>query len=368
MSHLETRAIGFFVWGKAMRPTIHPALTWPFLFWMSTICAQGAPGSIAGTLIDPDNKAVITGVDSVNVILRNTATGATFSGRIASDGGYVISGLPAGVYDVEIPIPCCTYAPYEQKGISIQADTALQMDFHVGWGLSLGTIADDPIQLAADMRAKTKNPTAPLPRTAEGRPDLSGVWTMMSDPAKNRPPVPMKPWAAEMLQKLQQINKYNPSTFCLPQAAIPTLSGRHYKFIQTPKVIIQLTEYMTPGHRQIFMDGRSHPNPNEWNPAWYGHSIGRWEGDTLVVDTIGYNEITPGFGVHSEKLHTVERYRRTHYGMLEVEVTADDSEAWTAPYRLQYTAGLAEDEEVLEFVCAEDNELLRSENPWKGRP
>ncbi|MGE0115752.1 MAG: carboxypeptidase-like regulatory domain-containing protein [Steroidobacteraceae bacterium] len=329
--------------------------------------AKETPGAITGKLVDPDNRVVVTGVDGINVMLKNTTTGTIVASKI-TDGGYFMKDVPTGIYDVDIPIPCCTYARYQQKGLLIKPGETLHLDFHVGWGISIGTIGDDPIQLAADMRAKTKNPNAPAPRTADGKPDLSGVWTMMTDPTANRPPLPMQPWAAEMLQKLQQINKYNAGTFCMPQAAIPTLSGRHYKFIQTPKIIVQLTEYMTPGHRQIFMEGRKHPDLNEWNPAWYGHSIGYWEGDTLVVDTIGYNEVTPGFGVHSEKLHTIERYRRTHYGTLDIEVTADDSAAWTAPYHLRYAAGLAEGEEILEFVCAEDNELLHTESPWRGRP
>jgi len=73
-------------------------------------------------------------------------------------------------------------------------------------------------------------------------------------------------------------------------------------------VIVHITEFTTPGYRQIFIDGR--PHPKDWNPSWMGHSTGKWDGDTLVVDTVGFNEITPGFGIHTEKLHVVERFQR----------------------------------------------------------
>ena len=123
--------------------------------------------------------------------------------------------------------------------------------------------------------------------------------------------------------------------------------------IQTKDVIIHLTEFTTPGYRQIFLDGRKHPE--DWNPAWMGHSVGHWEGDTLVIDSVGFNEITGGFGVHSEKLHIVERITRPSMAALHIDIEADDAETYDGVWRRSIDAGLIPTEEILEFVCAENN-------------
>ncbi len=151
----------------------------------------------------------------------------------------------------------------------------------------------------------------------------------------------------------------------MPVATFP------YKIIQSRDALVSLTETFSPGWRQVFLDGRPHPPMNEWNPAWHGHSVGRWEGDTLVIDTVGFNEITPGFGVHSEKLHVIERWRRPDRGRLEIEITATDPEAWTGEFKFSFASGLVPNQEVLEYVCAENNpDILRvgSERGWRGRP
>jgi hypothetical protein len=89
----------------------------------------------------------------------------------------------------------------------------------------------------------------------------------------------------------------------------------------------------------------------------------------LVVDTVGYNEVTPGFSIHSEKLHVVERYTRLSHGVMQIELMAEDPEAWTGPYTKKWTAGLAEGTEIVEFVCAEGYASKVSQrSPWKGRP
>ena len=101
-----------------------------------------------------------------------------------------------------------------------------------------------------------------------------------------------------------------------------------------------------------------------------GHSVGSWEGDTLVVETVGFNEVAPGFGIHTEKLRVTERIRRPEFGRLEIEITAEHPEAYTDTYTLHYEAGLVPDEEILEFVCAENNKdpLHFGALGWKGRP
>jgi hypothetical protein len=333
--------------------------------------AQQASGIFTGTLIDP-NRNVVTGLDGVNVILTNTATGASAEVAVAHDGSFTIRGLSPGTYDVSVPIPCCMYETYSQKAIVIGAGETLRTQLHVGWGMNLGTIGDDPVQLSADLRAKTRHVTARTPRTADGHPDLSGVWANVGDVNAYRGMPAMKPWAADLEQKLlAQINEqqHNAGAYCLPQFATPSVGPFPYKFVQTPGEIVQIMEFMTPNARQIFLDGRAHPDADHWNPAWYGHSVGHWEGDTLVVDTVGFNELTPGpgFAIHSEQLHVIERYHRVNYGTMELEVIADDPDAWTGSFSRKYTAGLAEGDEIQEFVCVENNKLIGPVG-WKGRP
>jgi hypothetical protein len=106
---------------------------------------------------------------------------------------------------------------------------------------------------------------------------------------------------------------------------------------------------------------------NEWNPARYGHSIGRWEQDTLVIDSVGFNEITPGYSIHSEQLHVVERITRPAKDKLVIEITAEDPEAWTAPYHALIEAGLVTGDEIHEWVCAENNRSDHFGNLWRGR-
>ena len=154
----------------------------------------------------------------------------------------------------------------------------------------------------------------------------------------------------------------NAGAYCLPQSATPITLIFPYKLIQTPDVIVHLTEFVTPGFRQIFLDGRGHPEL--WNPAWMGHSIGTWEGDTLVVETTGFNEITPGFGIHTEKLRVIERFTRPEFGRLEIEITAEDPDAYAEVFTFRREAGLVLDQEILEFVCAEkSSERTEEEQP-----
>jgi hypothetical protein len=177
----------------------------------------------------------------------------------------------------------------------------------------------------------------------------------------------LQPWAAELLrQRLENNSKDYPGGFCLPANAAPITRAFPYKFVQTPALMVVLHESDTPGVRQIFLDGRAHPA--DPNPTWQGHSIGRWDGDTLVVDTTGYNDrswLSLSGIPHTEKLHTVERIRRPDYGHIEVEITMDDSEAFTGPWKRTFTATLAPpDEEIMEFICTENN---RDANHYRGK-
>jgi Carboxypeptidase regulatory-like domain len=333
-----------------------------------TSFAQGSLGRISGRLIDP-NGALIVNVDAT-IHVKNTATGEMKSVPLSkATGEFTVTGLEAGVYDVSIPISSAMYSAYQQKSVTLKAGQVMKGDISIAWGINLGTIGDDPTMLGADMRKRAGDVSGPTPRTADGKPDLSGMWYVIPLDRGAIPPVPMQKWADDMQKELNKINQQYAAVYCLPQSAIPTSLPFPHKFVQTKDVLVHITEFTTPGYRQIFLDGRPHPPATEWNPAWMGHSVGHWEGDTLVIDTVGFNEITPGFGVHTEKLHVVERIRRPNRGLIEIEMSATDPDAWTGEWKYKYTAGLTPNEEILEFVCPENNlDVLHNGPPWRGRP
>jgi hypothetical protein len=128
-----------------------------------------------------------------------------------------------------------------------------------------------------------------------------------------------------------------------------------------------MAEESTPGFRQIFLDGRGHPDV--WNPAWQGHSIGKWEGDTLVVDTVGFNDQVQAGPIHSDQLHVVERMRRPDMAHLEIEITTEDPGAWMpgSVMKQNIHGVLALDQEILEFICQENNRLPIVAPPANGQ-
>jgi hypothetical protein len=127
-----------------------------------------------------------------------------------------------------------------------------------------------------------------------------------------------------------------------------------YKIVQTPDLIVILYESQTL-FRQIFTDGRSHPVDPE--PSWLGYSVGRWQGDELVVETIGFNDKTwlDGFGhPHSEAMKLTERFRRRDFGHMDIEITIDDPKAYTKPIRYVQPQRLEADSELIEYICNEN--------------
>ena len=208
----------------------------------------------------------------------------------------------------------------------------------------------------------------PTPRLHDGKPDLSGPWVgggSNSDIESNgglKPgELPLLPWAKELRDSRREEDE--PYLYCTPMG-VPRVNPYPWRFVQAytapgPTHIFVLHENGDAGgHRQIFMDGRSHPA--DPIPTWWGHSIGRWEGDTLVVDTVGYNDKfwfdsrgTP----HTEQLHTIERWTRINYGTLTDDFTLDDPGAFSRPVQLKFSArALPPGEELMEFICAENNQ------------
>jgi hypothetical protein len=213
----------------------------------------------------------------------------------------------------------------------------------------------------------------PIPRLPDGKVDITGPWVgggsnadIERDGGLKPGELPLLPWARELRDK--RLKKDEPYTACLPMS-VPRVNPYPWKFAMsyTSKGLTHIYILHETGdagaHRVVYMDGR--PHPVDPIPTWWGHSIGRWDGDMLVVDTVGYNDKfwfdsrgTP----HTEQLHTVERFTRLNYGRLRNQFTLDDPGAFSRPVELNFTARLLRPDpktgvgDLMEFICLEDNQ------------
>jgi hypothetical protein len=206
------------------------------------------------------------------------------------------------------------------------------------------------------------NMAAPVPRKANGQPDLSGIWQVpglkyLINIAADVKDVPFQPWAeAVYKERRENFGKDDPNNRCLPSIIPEKVAVTSpWKIVETPGVTIILYESRTI-FRQIFIDGR--PFPKDMNPAWQGYSIGKWEGDTFVVETRGFNDKgwldTNGHPV-TDALHVFERYTRKDFGHMDVAITIDDPKAYTRPWTITEPAILQPDTELIEYICEENN-------------
>jgi len=205
---------------------------------------------------------------------------------------------------------------------------------------------------------------APAPHKPDGQPDLSGIW--QGHPQKayasnlaadfNPGDFPIQPWAEMLTRARIRSGSEWPPVRCL-SPGIPTLETNPdypFKIVQESEVVVILYELMS-GFRQIFLDGRT--LPKDPYPAWLGYSVGRWEGDALLVDSTGFNGRTWLDAVghpSTDALHLTERFRRSDFGHLELTITIDDPKAYTKPWTVTETMQIAPDAELLEFVCNEN--------------
>jgi hypothetical protein len=210
--------------------------------------------------------------------------------------------------------------------------------------------------------------TAPAPRLANGKPDFSGSWSpdsnkYLSDIARDMKPedVPFQPWAKALFdqRKTGAHSLEDPDAHCLPQG-VPKIDAVSYpfKFIQTPNSMVIIYEIFNYW-RQIFTDGRE-VDPDA-NPTWLGYSTGKWEGDTFVVDTRGFNGklwLDQLGRPTSDKLHVIERFRRVDYGHMKIDITIDDPGAYTHPWNVSEEVHLRPGWEPQEFICNENNKDL----------
>ena len=209
---------------------------------------------------------------------------------------------------------------------------------------------------------------APAPRTTDGKPDLSGVWNRISPKyrvniAADLKPEEIQPWAETLVrQRTEDLGKDSMNARCLPSGPAyatdaDSTAGGMMKIIQTPGIIVILNSDLT--YRQIFMDGRKlEAAPN---PSWMGYSVGHWEQDTLVVESVSFNDQTwldTSGHPHTEALRTTERYRRRNFGNLDLEVTFQDPAVYARPWTVAVRAELAPDTELIEYVCNESKSDL----------
>jgi hypothetical protein len=214
--------------------------------------------------------------------------------------------------------------------------------------------------------------SAPAPRTAEGKPDLTGLWQMSANDgavgnvalrkAGDLKPADIQPWAQALVQqRAENFGIENPRYKCLPDG--PNYGPGMKRILQTPAMLVILNEDLT--YRPIHMDGRTlEPDPN---PSWMGYSVGHWDGDTLVVESNGFNDRTwllDGYP-HTEALRMTERFRRTDFGHLEIAVTFHDPQAYNKPWTLPLRLRFAADTELMEAVCNEFSD--NGQEHWIGR-
>jgi len=238
---------------------------------------------------------------------------------------------------------------------------------------------DPSIPRTADGRP---NLEAPTPRTPDGKPDLSGVWlnewfyggqvrrppasapgepppSAFADVGANFPGgLPFQPWAKELMNRRKEQNsKDNPDAHCLPMGLMQFHEHpQPRKMVQTPGLLLILYEG-NAGIRQILIDGRPLPG-GDVQPWWYGYSTGRWDGDTLVVETAGLRDggWLDIYGSPLTDAATItERFRRLNYGTMKIDVTIDDAKAYTRPFTVRVNHRIMPEGELIEFICNENN-------------
>jgi hypothetical protein len=211
----------------------------------------------------------------------------------------------------------------------------------------------------------TPNMTAPTPRTANGKPDLSGVWRGAGpfyrfNIAQDLKTEDVQPWAeALFLKRVRDARKDSPLARCLP-VSIPFHNFFNLtRVVQTPTLVLIMYESPNSPYRTVFTDGRE--LPKDPNPTWFGYSVGRWEGDTLVVTTAGFNDkgwLDSAGHPQTESLRITERLLRRDFGHMDFEMTIDDPKVFTRPFTVKKERLLAPDTDLLEDIC--ENEIDRS--------
>jgi hypothetical protein len=211
---------------------------------------------------------------------------------------------------------------------------------------------------AAGQAAAAKGSSSAIPRLTNGKPDFNGVWQRPYVPDMSKGsggPIPYTPAYAQIFKEYDPA-KFDYTGHCLPQGLTRSMNSPFpIRIVQTPEIFTILYEAWNV-FEIVHTDGRVHPKDPD--PTWFGDHVGKWEGDTLVVDTIGFNDKTNMDTVghpHSDAMHTVERFTRTDDKHIDYEVTIDDVKAFTKPWKNNRVFTLRPDWEVMEYSCEENN-------------
>ena len=205
-------------------------------------------------------------------------------------------------------------------------------------------------------------PQGPTPKTATGKVDFSGLWNgggPIGDVAAAQGLVPgeevvLTEWGEKTMKS--RMSKDDPEANCLP-TGVPRIAPYPWRILQTATHMFYLFEGNIHSYRQIFIDGRKHEADPD--PTWYGDSVGTWDGDTMVIDTIGFNDkfwFDFRGHPHTEQLHTIERLSRPDLGTLDIETQIIDPGAYKKPFKIKYTATLMLTGELTEYICQENQQ------------
>lgn len=225
------------------------------------------------------------------------------------------------------------------------------------------------------------NLSAPAPRTADGHPDLSGIWDIEHN--RKCPPegcndmeigqefmnigwslkggLPYQPWAAQVVKERTATNGAgDPSSHCVPVGLVKLhTSPLLRKIVQTPGLLILMSEF-DGSRRQIFTDGRA--LPEEMQPAFNGYSTGAWDGDVLVVHTAGFKDgiwLDRNGSPLTDAANITERFHRVNFGKLEIDLTVDDPKAYTKPWTVRLNQFVVLDTDLMDYYCAENEKDTR---------
>jgi hypothetical protein len=210
------------------------------------------------------------------------------------------------------------------------------------------------------------NLAAPTPRASDGKPDLTGIWSGPGpggydrNIARDLKPADIQPWAETIYQqRVLNMGKDSPRANCLPDPFVYYHAVDLARIVQSPGLIVMLYQGNTNSvHRTIFTDGRK--LPVDPNPTWMGYSVGHWDGDTLVVDTAGFNDrgwLDIEGHPHTEALHITERFHRRDFGHMDLDITIDDPKTFTKPFSLKMPQKLEPDTDLIESVCENDRSV-----------
>lgn len=308
--------------------------------------AQSDHGAMEGRVLDPVGEALT----NVTVQAKHIVDGKLFRATTTAGGAYAFKDLPAGAYEVTVAVP--GFSGFSEKNVTVTAAGTTTFDVHLRDTTQLGTLGEDRLAIEAASR-RHKPPAGPAPRMKDGKPDLSGTWWTPRTIDPGRPE--WLPNAIAVAKERTENNRRDsPQARCLPAPVLRI--GPVYELVQSAQMMILISDDDSPGFHQIYLDGRAHPSDPV--PAWYGHNVGHWEGDTLVVDRVGFNDqvwLDQESHPHSDKLHVIEKYTRPDQGHLLTEITVEDPGVLARPYTMKRESELAPAETIYEFICPENN-------------